>query len=143
MTSNPLMVSRPFKVLNPPNQKAKPLILIVDDEPQLCGLLDLYFSHKGLAMHSALTMEQGRSALEHTKFGLVIVDWNLGGTDGLELVALSKALQPATPVIVYTGVAGVGLRELAEALQGRADAVLHKTSSLDKLCGEVFRLLGR
>ena len=125
----------------PTDQPIKPGILVIDDEREICELLAAYFKHHGVHVTTAMTAEEARQHMARDEFGLVIVDWHLGGTAGLDLIIVSKESHPATPVIVYTGVDGVDIALVNEAVSGRADAVVRKQGSLKELWSEVFRLL--
>jgi len=72
---------------------------------------------------------------------LAILDWYLDGTDALDLLNLSKDLNPDTPVIIFTGAEEEVF--LRKALKGRADGVVRKMGSLDALSKQVCQQLGR
>ncbi len=89
---------------------------------------------------SAQSDQEARVLLEQNRFDLVIVDWHLGGTDGLDLLRFVKDKYSPTPTIVYTG-ATVPLATLKQVLAQWADVVMLKMGPLQTLLAEVRRLI--
>jgi DNA-binding NtrC family response regulator len=115
-------------------------VLLVDDEATVGQLLKVYFQKFGLELSTAATVEQAKEILETTKFHLTILDLDLGGADGMELLAYIKAKYPPMPVVIFTG---LNLDEafLKKTLAGRAEGFMRKTDSLTALFKEVCRHL--
>jgi DNA-binding response OmpR family regulator len=107
-----------------------PHILFVDDDPKLCELLALYFEAKGLGVTTATTGAEARMLIDTTPFSLAILDVNLDGESGLDLLDLIKRKTPALPVLMFTGLdADEDL--VRKTLRGRAEGIVHKTGSLE------------
>ncbi|MEO6782641.1 MAG: response regulator, partial [Bradyrhizobium sp.] len=93
-------------------------ILIVDDDPDIRELLELYLKEEG---HYTATAADGVSAMALVTRGdirpdLVLADYNLPkGMDGLEVGAkLREVLHSQTPVVILTGDISTGtLRDIA------------------------------
>ena len=82
-----------------------PVILIVDDEPDLLILL-YHFMHRLAPMYDILTASDGQSALTylvHRTVPLLITDYMMLGMDGLQLTAAVKAASTTTHVILTSG----------------------------------------
>ena len=118
----------------------QPDILFVDDETALGEMLSLYFGHKGCAVATALTIEQAMEQLEKFQFRLIILDLNLAGQDGLEVLRFVKARYPELPVLIFTG-QDVDENLVKRCLSDRADGFMRKTDGLEKLFAEVQRHL--
>jgi DNA-binding response OmpR family regulator len=118
----------------------KQQILFVDDEVALGEMLSLYFGHKGYVVTTAMTVEQAISWLDEQEFSLVILDLNLGGQDGLEVLRFVKGRFPKLPVVVFTGL-DVDESLVKKCLADRADGFMRKTDGLEKLFAEVKRHL--
>lgn len=78
-------------------------ILLADDDPQFCDILEEYLSQLG---YSVVIAHDGQEALE--KFGenrlrLVLSDLQMPRMDGLELLDRIKQIDPQATVIVLTG----------------------------------------
>jgi two-component system CheB/CheR fusion protein len=85
----------------------KGMILVVEDDPEVCELLDLLLKDEG---HRVATAVDGVAALEVVTRGtvrpdLILADYNLpNGMDGLQLAAkLRERLHRQIPVIILTG----------------------------------------
>jgi CheY-like chemotaxis protein len=78
-------------------------VLHVDDEPGVGEVVAAYLRADG---HTVETTTAGRDALDRLRtqhFDVVITDSAMPGISGRQLAVLSKALAPATPVILLTG----------------------------------------
>jgi DNA-binding response OmpR family regulator len=120
----------------------QPHVLVVDDEVALCEMLSLYLKHKGFAVTTAQTIEEAMERLELNsfKFNIVILDLNLAGQDGLEVLRFVKARAPELPVVIFTGI-DVDEALIKKWLADRADGFMRKTDGLQKLFAELQRHL--
>lgn len=115
-------------------------ILFVDDEVALGEMLSLYFQHKGVRVTIATTIEEALAQFAKQSFQLIILDLNLAGQDGLEVLRAVKAQQPELAVIIFTGL-DVDENLVKRCLADRADGFMRKTDGLEKLFAEVRRHL--
>jgi two-component system, OmpR family, response regulator len=118
----------------------KPQILFVDDETALGEMLSLYFGHKGFDVTTAATIEAAMDRLNEQAFDLVILDLNLAGQDGLEVLRFVKSRYSNVPVVIFTGL-DVDEHLVKRCLVDRADGFMRKTDGLEKLFAEVQRHL--
>ncbi len=116
-----------------------PHILFVDDEAPIRELLSLYFRKRGLTVSTAMTASQARELAAQAPFDVAIVDVNLAGENGLQLLGFFKTNYPKVPVIIFTGLTGEDLLEQAKA--AGADGFMRKTESLNTLFAEVSKHL--
>lgn len=114
-------------------------ILFVDDEAPIRELLSLYFRKKGLEVRTAVTSLEARDIARTTPISLAILDVNLAGENGLELLGFFRANHPGVPVIIFTGMTGQDMVEKAKA--AGADDFMNKADSLDELYAVVRRHL--
>ncbi len=82
-------------------------ILIVDDNHDICLLLERFLSKQGYKTASVQRGEDGLTLLRKEVFELVICDFKLPDIDGLEMLRRIKVLNPATAVIIITGYSDV------------------------------------
>jgi len=117
-----------------------PHILFVDDEAPIREMLSLYFRKKGLQVTAAVTSSEATKLAGEIPFSLAILDVELAGENGLDLLSFFKRNHPHIPVIIFTGMDGV--EELVEEARARgANGFMRKTESLDHLFAEVQRHL--
>ncbi|QIP16702.1 sigma-54-dependent Fis family transcriptional regulator [Spirosoma aureum] len=82
-------------------------ILIVDDNNDICLLLERFLSKQGYKTASVQRGEDGLILLRKEPFELVICDFKLPDIDGLEMLRRIKVLHPTTAVIIITGYSDV------------------------------------
>lgn len=78
-------------------------ILLVDDEPDIRDVLDVYLTDLGYTVHSAENGEAALQIFHRTVPSIVLSDIKMPGMDGSELLRRIKAEAPATEVIMITG----------------------------------------
>ena len=81
---------------------ARPTVLVVDDEPDLCELLSITLGRMNLESRSAHDMASAREMLRDQKFDLCLTDMNLPDGNGLNLVEWIQTNRPDVPVAVIT-----------------------------------------
>jgi DNA-binding NtrC family response regulator len=115
-------------------------ILFVDDEAPIRELLSLFFRKKGIEVATSTSGQEALSILEDRSFDAAIVDLNLAGENGLELLKHFKREYPKMPVIIFTGMTGGGAL-VEEAKAAGADGFMRKAESLGSLYEEVKKYL--
>jgi CheY-like chemotaxis protein len=83
--------------------EASGVILIVDDEPDMCWVLEHVLASRGLVTRKALGAQEALSLLEQQRFAWVFLDAKLPDMDGLELARGIRELAPGTPIIMVSG----------------------------------------
>ena len=78
-------------------------ILLVDDEPDIREVLDIYLTELGYAVHTAENGEKALAAFHRTLPSIVLSDIKMPGMDGIELLRRIKKESPETEVIMITG----------------------------------------
>src|SRR3979411_2950193 len=81
---------------------ARPVVLIVDDEPDLLELVSLTLSRMNLETRTAPDAGTARRLLKSEQFDLCLTDMRLPDGDGLDLVAWIQENRSAVPVAVIT-----------------------------------------
>lgn len=124
----------------PKPSPAKPRILVINDESNVCELLLLYLEPQGLEVATVRTADEARTIIARGQFDLVVLDWELDGGQGMALLHLAKTQHPEIPVIIFTG--GDLSDSLIEDGPAReADAVVSRKGSLADLSATIFRHL--
>ena len=113
-------------------------ILIVEDEDEVRGVLAEYLAGQG---HAVVAVPSGQGALalvkgEGSPFDVAVVDWNLPGITGRDVIASIRAASPRTRVLISTGEIQARFRP------GHAQAsVVYKPYSLRDLHDRVVSLV--
>ena len=76
-------------------------ILVVDDEPNIADLVDLYLRREGYRVHKEATGEDGLRAVSEQRPRLVVLDVGLPDIDGLEVCRRLRQTS-SIPVIFLT-----------------------------------------
>jgi len=108
-----------------------PSVLIVDDEPRLCALLQKEFERKGFPVHAAGEAWRAFDILGKQRIDVALLDIVLPGEDGISILRRIRAAHPATQVIMLTGNASVGTA--VQAMKFGAYDYLSKPYDLSKL----------
>lgn len=111
-------------------------ILIVDDDPEMRRLLADFLQGEGFRVDLAANGQEARRRLCEEIFDHVVLDKNLPGESGIEMLPLLRALAPGTPVTLITAFGDSRTHE--QAFSRGAFQVLLKPFNLDDLV-EVLR----
>jgi len=77
-------------------------ILIVDDDTDLCLLLNLYLTRKGFKVSEAHSSEEALSLIQYNHPDLVVCDIRLQDMDGISLMRIVKDNSPEIPFVFIT-----------------------------------------
>lgn len=108
-----------------------PLVLIIDDEPDILELLDLTLKRMNLATQSATTVAEARALLGNHRFDLCLTDMRLPDGDGMEIVRHIQQNCAETPVAMITAYGS--LDTAISALKAGAFDFLTKPVDLKRL----------
>jgi two-component system OmpR family response regulator len=118
----------------------QPHILVVDDDPQIRGLLEEYFTENALRVTVAATGSQMSRILADEAIDLVVLDLRLAGEDGMAIARTLRS-SSAIPIVMLTGV-----RDEADRVMGLelgADDYLTKPFSPRELLARIRTVLRR
>jgi DNA-binding response OmpR family regulator len=115
-------------------------ILLVEDEPQLAEQVSRALTLAGHAVSKACDGPSGLEAVIHRRFDLVLLDVNLPGFDGFEVLSRIRASRIPVRVLMLTARSEVGDRVVG--LKGGADDYLTKPFAMEELLARVA-VLGR
>ena len=88
----------------------KKRILIIDDDADMCTLLDRFLTKNGYEVDTAHTAKKGIEKFKASLFDIVLCDYRLGDKkDGKDVLLEIKQHNPATIVLIITGYSDIKL----------------------------------
>ncbi|MGD0621295.1 MAG: response regulator [Thermacetogeniaceae bacterium] len=84
------------------NNRKDHYLLIVDDQPAICELLEEVFISEGYCVETALNSDQAVRAIRARTPELIFMDINMPGKNGLETLKDVQGLISNVPVIMIT-----------------------------------------
>ena len=119
-----------------------PLILIVDDEPQIQMLISAVLKEKGYKTEICDSGEKALKMMEDIEFNLVLLDLNLPGLNGIEVSEKIKADSPNTPIIFITGLNTAEAMSLEAECKSKDDMeLMYKPIDNAKLYENINKLI--
>jgi CheY-like chemotaxis protein len=118
---------------------AMPVILIVDDDPEICVLLSQVLGDAGYTVETAPDSLTALKMIAASPPDLLITDVLMPGLTGWSLFARVRRLSPRLPIIVISGT-DMGVPRQETSLAEHA-VFLRKPFDLDQLLAIVERLL--
>lgn len=116
-------------------------VFLVDDEPLLLDSLEIILSVNN--MEIAGKAHDGYEALKglaEKKCDLALVDLNMKGMGGIELIARIKNEYPHMKILVLTTF--YDDKNITQAISGGADGYLLKASGKDAILGAIEQIMG-
>ncbi len=110
---------------------AKPTALVIDDEPDICKLLEITLNKMSIQTLSAPNLTQAKEILKTKAIDLCLTDMRLPDGDGLDLVAFAQENYPALPIAVIT--AHGNMETAIRALKNGAFDFISKPIDLNNL----------
>jgi DNA-binding NtrC family response regulator len=114
-------------------------VLVVEDDEVLRQLLIDVLNDQGHEVEAAETGEDGLRTMEQDVFDVVLLDINLPGMDGMDVLRLVPARQPDTQVVMMTAFGTVDTA--VEAMKQGAFDYINKPFSTDELVLTINRAL--
>jgi len=118
-----------------------PAILIVEDEPTLAKNMGRYLRNSGFDVKISFTGATAMSQLERYKPDIVLLDYRLPDTDGLELLGRIQVVDRRIRVIMITGEGNIQLA--VQAIKAGAYDYLAKPVVLKELKLLLKKIAGR
>ena len=118
-----------------------PSLLVVDDEPELRGLLAEYFGRHGFSVRSAQDAAEARELIAAARPQLAVLDINMPGENGLSLARWLREAHPGVAIVMLT-TAGETVDRIV-GLELGADDYVSKPYELRELLARVRAVLRR
>lgn len=111
----------------------QPLVLVVDDDPDLCANLWDLLRERGYRVALAHDEESAATQLRDRSFRAVLIDMKLPQGDGTTVFRLVRQTNPQARTIVITGFRSEMDQLVQQVLREGADAVCYKPFDMSKL----------
>lgn len=134
-----LVLAEPFVDEEFWSHMAKPKILMVDDEQDICGIAQILLENAGCDVTCVTDANQALTTLERGEFDLIITDMLMPEMDGVELINSVRRIRPDQRIMAISG-GGVAPREsyLQIATMYGVTGVLAKPFNRDQLIRAVM-----
>ncbi|MBO6065064.1 MAG: response regulator transcription factor [Lachnospiraceae bacterium] len=116
-------------------------VLLVDDETMLLDSLEIILSMNGMEIvGKAHDGNEALRILSGVSCDIALVDLNMKGMGGIELIGHMKQQYPGTRILVLTTFYDDG--NITDAISGGADGYLLKDSGKDAILGAIGQIMG-
>ncbi len=116
-------------------------VLLIDDEPQFVEVLAERLEARGFTVQTALTGDEGLAKLQEQEADVVILDVQMPGRDGVEILREIKHIKPLIEVIMLTGHATI--ESGIQGLKLGAYDYLMKPTDTEDLVAKILRAYAR
>lgn len=121
----------------------QPLVLVVDDDPDLCASLWDLLRDRGYRVALAHDLPAAAEQLRGGPYRVVLLDMRLPGGDGAAAFELVRAASPGARTVVITGHPREADELVRRVVRAGADAVCYKPFDLPRLLATLDALAGR
>jgi two-component system response regulator HydG len=116
---------------NTPRNLARPPVLVVDDDREMCEVAEAGLTQRGYAVTWCLSADEALALLDREDFWVLLVDVHMDGMGGLELCRAALGKRPDLVVVVMTGFGSV--EHAVGAMRAGAYDFITKPVSIDAL----------
>jgi len=101
-------------------------VLVVDDDDAVLDILTTFLDEYGFSVASCGSTEEARDLLRETSFDVCIVDLDLPGFSGEDLIMLAHQRYPHQRYIIHSGADSYYIPEKLEAIGIRPEHIFQK-----------------
>ena len=127
-----------LSMFRPTVKKPVTKVLVIEDEGDMCLLLELLLDGKGMAVDHVRSLSDAREFLENEQPSLIVLDNRLPDGLGIDFIGFLKKEYPAIKILMISGV-DVAAGDVA--LEIGADTFLPKPFTQSQLNSSVNTLL--
>ena len=123
------------------SEQAKPVLLVVEDDPDLRTILRMQLTSQDFIVREAVNGLEGFQSMQASTPDCVILDLMMPVLDGFGFLKRVRSLMTMVDVPILILTASEDERNKVRGYQYQADAYMNKPYNLDALTDEVRRLL--
>ena len=110
------------------------LFLVVDDEPEICWVIENILKKNGFACQKALSAGEAMTLTDQYNFRLAFLDAKLPDLDGIELAREIRKAHPGLPIVIVSAYFYLDDLSIEEAIQsGLVTAFIGKPFAHDEI----------
>ena len=119
------------------------LVLVVDDEPNLCTVLRRVLKIEGYKVITALDGKKALRLIKEKRPDIILLDIVMPGMNGREVCRRARELSPTAKIIYFTGRADSVEPAKLRELHGEVDAFVAKPATGKQILSAISRVLPR
>jgi diguanylate cyclase (GGDEF)-like protein/PAS domain S-box-containing protein len=127
----------------PSRGEAKARLLLVDDDPDCREMVSRRLSRRGFEVETAASGEEGLERIHGSNYDLVLLDHNMPGMTGMELLRLLRATHSSMELPVVMLTAQSDSAHVVKALELGADDYVVKPVDIDVTVARIRTQLSR
>lgn len=116
-------------------------LLLIEDDREIAGMVTEWLTSQRFEIDNAYEGRDGLELLALNTYDVIIMDWELPDTTGIEIIKTFRSKKGLTPIIMLTAKGAVAEKEIG--LDSGADDYLAKPFSLAELTARIRALLRR
>ena len=121
----------------------QPLVLLVDDDHELCDSLWDLFRERAYRVSVAHDVPSAQRLLQTAKYQVVLIDMKLPHGSGADVLHSVQQSNPQAGTVLITGYLSDSEQLVSQSLGEGANAVCYKPFNMDQLLDTVRELTGR
>ncbi len=114
-------------------------ILIVDDDPNMHRMLELYLSQENYAITTASSARKVLARMNINQYSLIISDLQMPDIDGIAFIGELRNRNDQTPIIVVSAYGDEEIKQ--KALDAGANRILEKPFLREELIATINKLI--
>lgn len=120
---------------------AKLSVLVVDDEKEVCDFLERFLTSEGYFVRTIHDPTQAEKELRENKFNVIMLDLNMPGMSGLDLLRAVRVMDKDIFTVIITG--NPSVETAMESIEYGISAYLRKPFTLNEIRNVLERIASK